>query len=115
MNNPFELINERLGNIENLLLDIKNPPQRNGNLEQKEADTWFSLKELCNYLPDKPAPATVYGWVHSGTIPNNKGAKRLRFLKAEVDAWIKQGRRKTNAEIAHEADSYLTSKKNQHA
>lgn len=71
-----------------------------------EPDRWFDLIELINYLPDKPAKATVYGWVHSGLIPCNKGAKKLRFLKSEIDNWLKQGRRKTLAEIKAEAEAY---------
>jgi hypothetical protein len=76
-----------------------------------ETDCWFDLNELCNYLPEKPAKPTVYGWVHSSIIPFHKRAKKLFFLKSEIDLWLKTGRRKTLAEIAGEADSYLTTKK----
>jgi excisionase family DNA binding protein len=74
------------------------------------SDQWFNLKELINYLPDKPAKATVYSWVSLGLIPNHKGGKKLRFLKSEIDAWMKAGRRKTVAESAAEADQYLNKK-----
>ena len=70
-------------------------------------DQWFDLNELINYLPDKPAKATVYFWVSSGLIPNHKGGKKLRFLKSEIDAWLKEGRRKTQKEIAADAEVYL--------
>jgi len=75
-----------------------------------ETDRWFDLNELCIYHPDKPSKPTVYGWVHSGLIPVHKGSKKLRFLKSEIDSWIKQGRKKTNAEISIEAEQYLTKK-----
>ncbi len=78
---------------------------------QPETDRWFDLNELCNYLPDKPAKPTVYGWVHSGLIPCHKGAKKLRFLKSEIDNWLKQGRKKTLAETASEANQYISKKK----
>jgi excisionase family DNA binding protein len=74
-------------------------------------DQWFDLTELCQYIPDKPSKATVYGWVNAGTIPVHKGRKKLRFLKSEIDNWMKQGRRKTLSEIAGEAEQYLTKKK----
>jgi predicted DNA-binding transcriptional regulator AlpA len=76
-----------------------------------EADRWFDLNELLNYLPDKPAKATVYGWVHDGLIPCHKGAKKLRFLKSEIDQWLLKGKRKTLSELEAEADQYLKSKK----
>jgi len=73
----------------------------------ENTDRWFDLTELCLYLPDKPAKATVYGWVHKGLIPNHKGQKKLRFLKSEIDNFLKQGRKKTLAEISCEADAYI--------
>jgi len=76
-----------------------------------ETDRWFDLKELCQYHPDKPSKPTVYGWVHNGLIPHHKGGKKLRFLKSEIDNWIKQGRRKTLVETAIEAAQYVQSKK----
>ena len=74
-------------------------------------DLWFNLNELCIYHPDKPSKPTVYGWVNVGTIPVHKGGKKLRFLKSEIDNWLRQGRKKTLAEIASEADTYLLTKK----
>jgi hypothetical protein len=49
--------------------------------------------------------------VNAGTIPVHKGGKKLRFLKSEIDAWLKQGRKKTLAETAAEADAYLNNHK----
>jgi excisionase family DNA binding protein len=80
------------------------------NEQPTKTDRWFDLNELCIYHPDKPSKPTVYGWVHSGLIPVHKGGKKLRFLKSEIDSWIKQGRKKTLAETATEAESYLKTK-----
>lgn len=71
------------------------------------SDRWFDLTELCQYHPDKPSKPTVYGWVHNGLIPCSKGGKKLRFLKSEIDNWLKQGRKKTLSEIDNEAENYL--------
>lgn len=79
--------------------------------KRTELDQWFDLTELCQYIPDKPSKATVYGWVNAGVIPVHKGGKKLRFLKSEIDNWMKQGRRKTLYEIAGEAEQYLSKKK----
>lgn len=80
-----------------------------------ETDRWFDLNELCQYHPDKPTKPTVYGWVNAGTIPVHKGGKKLRFLKSEIDAWLRQGRKKTLAETAAEAENYLKKKGGCHA
>ena len=56
--------------------------------QKPEPDRWFTLDELCDYLPSKPSKMTVYGWVHNGTIPVHKGSKRLLFLKSEIDNWL---------------------------
>ncbi len=95
---------DKLDNIERLLL-LKS------NEQPPEADHWFDLNELCLYLPDKPAKATAYGWVHSGVIPHHKGQKKLRFLRSEIDQWLKTGKRKTIAELASNAEAYLKKKK----
>jgi excisionase family DNA binding protein len=109
MNNPFEVIEARLDNIETLLLDLKHTPKEQSKL-QAETDRWFDLNELCIYHPDKPSKPTVYGWVNAGIIPVHKGGKKLRFLKSEIDNWLRQGRKKTLAETASEADTYLKEK-----
>lgn len=79
--------------------------------ESTEADRWFDLIELCEYHPDKPTKPTVYGWVSTGKIPVHKGGKKLRFLKSEIDNWLKQGKIKTFAEIEADAEQYLTNRK----
>ena len=47
--------------------------QSNNNVE---ADAWFSLQDLCNYLPNHPAEQTVYGWTSNRTIPYHKIADK---------------------------------------
>ena len=68
-----------------------------------EPESWMSLDQLCDYLPDKPSKQTVYGWVNQRLIPYHKTTKRLSFLKSEIDAWIANGRRKTAKELRDEA------------
>jgi len=98
------ILQETVNNIQRLLLEKSNE-------QPTETDRWFDLNELCNYLPDKPAKATAYGWVHSGAIPCHKGQKKLRFLKSEIDNWLRTGKRKSYADSASEADQYLKTKR----
>lgn len=95
----------KMESIESLLLSNRTQPASTAT------DQWFDLNELCEYLPDKPAKATAYGWVHLGTIPYHKGGKKLRFLRSEIDSWLKQSRKKTVEELANEADKFLTTTK----
>lgn len=100
----FTLLSNDVSEIKRLLLEQSNEKLTN-------SDCWFDLNELCNYHPDKPSKPTVYGWVNAGDIPVHKGAKKLRFLKSEIDNWLMQGRKKTLAEIAIEAELYCKTKK----
>jgi excisionase family DNA binding protein len=106
----LETLPKAFTQLTNEVSEIKRLLLEKSNEQPAETDSWFDLKELCIYHPDKPSKPTVYGWVHSGLIPHHKGAKRLRFLKSEIDNWIKQGRKLTIAEAAIEADNYLKNK-----
>lgn len=107
MNNPFEIIEKRLGDIETLLLELK----QTSSIERPDERTWLDLDELCEYHPDKPAKATVYGWVYSRTIPVHKSGKKLRFLKSEIDDWLMKGKKEAFADTFANASQYLTKTK----
>lgn len=106
----LETLPKAFSHLVNEIGEIKKLLQQKPELHT-ETDQWFDLNELCQYHPDKPSKATVYGWVNAATIPVHKSAKKLRFLKSEIDAWLKQGRKKTFTEAANEADNYLKTKK----
>jgi len=78
---------------------------------QQEADHWLNLTDLCSYHPDRPAKPTVYTWICQRSIPYHKKGKKLMFLKSEIDSWLKEGRRKTAAEIQAEAEQFVISKR----
>ena len=69
---------------------LKNSKQVHSE-QPTETDRWFNLNELCEYHPDKPSKSTVYGWVNSGLIPVHKNGSYSRFLKSEIDNWLRQG------------------------
>lgn len=73
-----------------------------------EADAWFSLQDLCNYLPNHPAEQTVYGWTSNRTIPFHKNGKSIIFRKSEIDNWLMQTTRKSVNDIYDEARAYVT-------
>jgi len=106
----FEQLPEAVTQVFNKLENIERLLLKKSNESLPDPDQWFDLNELCNYLPDKPARATVYGYVHFGKIPCHKGQKKLRFLKSEIDTWLKEGKQLTFAETAKEAEQYINKK-----
>ncbi len=75
-----------------------------------KSDQWFNLKQLCAYHPDKPAEQTVYQWTSERKIPFHRDGKKLRFLKSEIDQYLKEGKRKTYNEVAQEVESNFSQK-----
>jgi len=73
----------------------------------EEIDRWFDIVELGQYLPDKPAVPTIYGYVHRRIIPFHKRLKKLYFLKSEIDDWLHSGRRSTMAEMVANTEKNL--------
>jgi len=91
---------EDMATVKRLLLEKSKEPF-------PEPDIWFDLNQLVEYDPEKRTKATFYGYISRKSIPFHKKSKKLTFLKAEVDAWLKQGRIKTLDESSLEADAYL--------
>jgi len=106
MNNPFEIIDARLSNIENLLLDLKHGTSSGS---KPDPDQLLNIKEAAQLI--NLSVPTIYGLVASSKIPVCKKAKKLYFSKRELMDWIKSGRKKTNEEIDREAQRHLAKKK----
>lgn len=107
MNNPFEVIEARLNNIETLLLDIKHNPKEQS--QQSETDELLTVQDAAKFL--SLTVPTVYGLISKGELPVMKRSKRCYFSKVELIDYLKQGRRKTLAETAIEAERYCKTKK----
>lgn len=101
-------LNSRLSKIESLLLELK---ERGLIVETGSGNKWLNLEELREYLPQKPSKAWLYEKLPQGEIPAYKPGKKWFFLKDEIDEYLKQGRKKTIAEIEAEADDFLANKK----
>lgn len=104
MENPFEIINQRLDRIEKKLEQLVSKTE---NIKGNETSPGFlTMKQFCEYY-DYKRP-TVYGMVHHRKIPYSKVGKRLYFEKSKIDEWIRQKHVKTITEIEEEADNYLS-------
>jgi excisionase family DNA binding protein len=97
MNNPFEIINSRLLNIEALVLELH---KKQSFSDQPESEKWLTLPEVAKYLD--LAHQTIYGLVSRREIPHIHRGKKLYFRKSEIDTWLSQGRRKTVEELKEE-------------
>jgi excisionase family DNA binding protein len=107
MSNPFEVIEARLSSIENLILDIKHQPKKVEHTEKPEQ--LLNVQEAAQFL-NLTVP-TIYSKVSKGELPVMKRSKRLYFSSTELLAYIKDGRKKSNAEIEQEAQAYLLNNK----
>lgn len=111
----FDDIPEILGWIKEKLveLDAKIDVIQDKKELAVEEDRWFSVQEVSDYLPEHPAVQTLYTWTSAKRIPYHKEGKRLRFLKSEIDTWLKkpEAHFKSIEQIEDEARQYVESKR----
>jgi len=76
MNNPFETLNKRLSNIEDILLDIKHKPKE--DLSNKR----YSIKEAAKILD--VIPLTIRNHIKSGNIKAERLGRKYYILHSEL-------------------------------
>lgn len=77
MNNPFEAINERLSNIENLLLEIKHKP-----VEEEKSEN-LTVKETAEFL--KVSEQSIHNYIKRGYIPAQKVGRILLINRQNLE------------------------------
>lgn len=111
----FEDLPNAITGVLNKLSFMENRINKIFELVQSEKEeTWFTVTELCAYLPTHPVEHTIYCWTSNHEIPYHKRGKRIMFLKSEIDEWLKGNKTKSRGEIQKEAEEYvlLTQSKN---
>jgi excisionase family DNA binding protein len=104
-NNPFQELSESLQRIEAKLgnIDFKmfNPPivAEPDLLTIEQAGAFIGL-----------AKQTMYILVSKGKIPHMKKGKKLYFSRAEIEQYIRSGKRLTSGEADVVVNNFLTSK-----
>ena len=53
-------------------------------------DQEMTVEELSDFLPEKPAVQTIYGWVSEERIPYIKRGKRLFFVRRAIIRWNRE-------------------------
>lgn len=77
--------------------------------QQPDKDELLTVQDTAKFL--SLSVPTVYTLISKGELPVMKRSKRCYFSKVELVNYLKQGRKKTLAETASEADTYLKKKR----
>ena len=99
MENPFEIIIERLDKIEKMLLEIS--VNNVSDSQVSNSVEIMTVDQLADYL--SIARQTIYGKCSAREIPYFKTGKRVYFMKGEINEWLKAGKRETDFEIRQQA------------
>ena len=75
---------------------------------EAEADELLTVQDTAKFL--SLSVPTIYGLISKGELPVMKRSKRCYFSKVVLFNYLRQGKKKTLAETASEAESYLKKK-----
>ena len=81
---------------------------RQQNTPTTPPDPLLNIQQAATFL--SLTVNTLYTKVSKGELPAMKRGNRLYFSQNELMAYLKEGRKKTNVEIAAEAANYLKKK-----
>ena len=97
------MLTNEISELKRLLLEKREQQQT------KQPEQFLNIKEAAQFL--KLTVPTIYSKVSKRELPCMKRGKRLYFSSTELMDYIKDGRKKSNAEIDKEAESYLSNNK----
>lgn len=99
MENPFELILERLDLIEKAIEQLST----NGPLAHTNDP--MDIKALSACI--KTSPSAIYKFTSQGSIPHYKNGNRLYFKREEINDWLFTTKINTAYDIDKAANEYL--------
>jgi predicted DNA-binding transcriptional regulator AlpA len=87
MDNPFEQINDRLANIEQMILDMfselmRQDKQKDSNILPEQID-FLTRNEVCKLL--QITSKTLYNWGARGILMPTKIGSRIIYNKSEIN------------------------------
>lgn len=82
MSNPFEVLENRLSEIENLIMGLKVQPEKQADEPEKP----IGVKEAAEFLNLKPA--TVYTKVSNEQLPFIRRGGKLYFFKSTLSEYL---------------------------
>ena len=96
--------------LQTVIIDCVNSCLKNNTQESKtpteQPEQLLTVQQAAQFL-NLTAP-TIYSKVSKGELPVMKRSKRLYFSSTELMEYLKEGRKKSNAEIEQEAEAYLS-------
>ena len=94
--------------LQTVIIDCINSCLKNNTQEGKtpteQPEQLLTVQEAAQFL-DLTVP-TIYSKVSKGELPVMKRSKRLYFSNTELMEYLKEGRKKSNAEIEADANAY---------
>mgnify|MGYP003646039791 FL=1 len=106
MENPFEIINQRLERIEVLLQKLY---EANNTTETGVTiSPIMTIKQVSAYLD--LSLSALYKMTSTKEIPHAKRGKRLYFDKKDIDAWVLENKITTSSDIEKMASEYIQRK-----
>lgn len=94
MENPFEIIINRIDNLDKLLRYTLAEFAKSQKQPQEDIMNIDEASQLLNLSRN-----TVYQFVSKASIPHYKKGKKLYFSREEIKKWVLSGRVKTKKEI----------------
>jgi len=96
------MLTKEVSELKRLLIEKQEQPT-------DQPEQLLTIQEAAEFL--SLAVPTMYSKVSKGELPVMKRSKRLYFSRTELLEYIKDGRKKSNAEIEQEAKAYLLNNK----
>jgi excisionase family DNA binding protein len=97
------LLTKEVSELKRLLIENQAQPSTN------QPEQLLTVQEAAHFL-NLTVP-TIYSKVSKNELPVMKRSKRLYFSSTELMDYLKEGRKKSNAEIEQEAAAYLSNNK----
>jgi excisionase family DNA binding protein len=97
--NAVTMLTKEVSELKRLLID------RQERKQAPEPEQLLTIQEAGAFL--NLSVPTLYSKVSRNELPFMKRSKRLYFSRTELLEYLKQGRKKSNAEIEQEAEAYL--------
>jgi excisionase family DNA binding protein len=98
--NAVTMLTKEVSELKSLLI---NRQEKTSTIEPEKL---LTIQEAARFL--NLSVPTIYSKVSKGELPVMKRSKRLYFSSTELMAYVKDGRKKSNAEIDAAAESYLS-------
>ena len=109
MENPFELILNKLNAIEELLKQTIKDDKVSAAMFNAVAPDVLNLNQASEYI--SLSKSAIYKKTSDRTIPHFKQGKKLYFKRSELNEWLTKQKILTNDEIEMAATEYILTKR----